>query len=102
MGALPEIVLNTAADPARAGAWVTGALGLDGEEVRVEPVSEGLAVEWGRMGEPRGSGVLTVDEDGVGAAMVELRVRCEESEPDPAERMLAALAGEVDQNFTAG
>jgi hypothetical protein len=102
MGALSEIVLNTASDPGRAQAWVTGALGPDGAEVRVEPAGDGVRIEWGPADDPHGSGSLTVSTDGAGASTAELRLRCAPTEPDPAERMLAALAEEVEQNFTAG
>ena len=102
MNALSEIVLNTAADPTRADSWVGQPLGLSGAGVRIERTGDGLRIEWDPAGGPRGSGELTVREDGAGATDADLRVRCEAAEPDPARRMLDALAEEVDQNFTAG
>ncbi|TVT58447.1 hypothetical protein FNH05_06465 [Amycolatopsis rhizosphaerae] len=86
MDALPELVLNTAADPARRNAW----LGFHDSQVRLDPPR--LHLEW-----PGGQGELHVFESGAGSSRAELRVACEAGEV--AARMLDALADQVNENF---
>ncbi|GHF39779.1 hypothetical protein FHX82_006724 [Amycolatopsis bartoniae] len=94
LDAEPDIVLNTAADPARAKAWLTDVLGAG--DVRLDTEPPRLRFTWSG-----GSGELHVDAGGAGASTATLRLDCAGDE-DLARRALDALADEVDQNFGAG
>jgi hypothetical protein len=96
IGAVPEIVLNTATDPARAKAWLTDVLDLDTDEVRFDTQPPRLHVSW-----QGGSGELRVDAAGAGASTVHLRLSCDAAD-ELAARALDALADQVDENFTPG
>jgi hypothetical protein len=89
MDALPELVLHTAADPARRDAW----LGRPESRIRLDP--PWLHVEW-----PGGRGDLRVSSAGAGASEAELEVDCDAGEV--AARMLDALADQVEQDFSPG
>ncbi|WP_199443448.1 hypothetical protein [Umezawaea beigongshangensis] len=82
--ALPEIVLNTATDPARTASWLPS--GVPG------PVGDSR-VEWD-------GGSLRVRSGGAGASEIELTVH--DADEATARRVLDALVDEVEQNFNVG
>ncbi|GAA5162845.1 MULTISPECIES: hypothetical protein [Amycolatopsis] len=89
----PDLVLNTAGDPARTGAWLTDALGA--RDVRTETEPPRLRFTW-----PGGRGELHVEARGAGASTA--RLRLDGGDQAAADRALDALAAVVDDNFTAG
>lgn len=113
--ALPDLVFNAAADPARLAAWLPEPYEVVGRNGDVLIVREGdeprqlrLAADYDRLlltWEPLSGhgcrGELEVSLAGVAASVVELRVDDCPDERFPA-RMLESLAGEVEQNLTAG
>lgn len=119
MAADADIVLNTAADPARAGAWLPdvvrvvdsgpGTLDVswtpDGAvrryEVHVRPTEHRL--EWRPVDHDGWRGELLVTDKGAGSSEVELRVDTGGADVGPAlDEALEGLAVEVDQNFSVG
>jgi hypothetical protein len=123
MAADPDIVLNTAADPARAQAWLPAPAHLvdhgagtvdvawtaDGPvrryEIGLRP--EAHTLEWSPVGHDGWPGVLRVTDHGAGSSEAELQVETGGRHPEDdvrrvLERALEGLAGEVDQNFTVG
>jgi hypothetical protein len=108
MSALPEIVLNTAADPALLEGWVTNPLGLTERRVQVELDPPQVRVAWGPQDRPVGTGYLQVEGAGAGASTAALRVEFTgdrdrgptvDGGTDPAARMLDALAMHVDETL---
>jgi hypothetical protein len=104
MPAPPEVVFNTATDPNRADAWLPGpirAAGLERPTAMRDGPSEVLSAEW-TTGDTV-SASIEVRPDPAGGADVALGLSG--SEPgltELAERSLADLAREVDENLTPG
>ncbi|MEH1126880.1 hypothetical protein [Micromonospora sp. CPCC 206061] len=89
MSAPPEVVFNTATDPARSG-WLPNEL----RTARPELDLERLRARWQDRAQ------LTVSPNPAGGARVELQV-AEEGRED-ADRALDELARTVDDNLSAG
>ncbi|GLI00090.1 hypothetical protein Pa4123_53660 [Phytohabitans aurantiacus] len=89
MSAPPEVVFNTATDPARSG-WLPGELRATPPEVDLDR----LRARWHDRAQ------LTVHPNPAGGARVELQVDGAPSEE--ADRALDDLARAVDDNLTAG
>ncbi|MFC6092649.1 hypothetical protein Q5530_36585 [Saccharothrix sp. BKS2] len=113
--ALPDLVFNAAADPSRLASWLPEpyqVVGRNGDVLILreedDPRQLNLAADYDRLlltWEPLSGhgcrGELRVSLSGVAASVVELSVDDCADEQFPA-RMLEALAGEVEQNLTAG
>lgn len=119
MAADADIVLNTAADPARAASWLPGPVHVvdagsgvvdlswtaDGDarryEISVHP--EEHEVWWRPVDHDGWSGRLRVTDRGAGSSEAELDVRTgavtSQDVRRVVDRALAGLAAEVDQNF---
>lgn len=97
MAALPDLVLNTASDPERTASWLPGA-----PHVRLQTSADGSCVEWEPLDGESSRGSLKVAPSGAGTSVVDLDVEIDVADETLAERMLDALAAEVEQNFTAG
>ncbi|MCW6009002.1 hypothetical protein K1W54_31335 [Micromonospora sp. CPCC 205371] len=89
MSAPPEVVFNTATDPARSG-WLPGELRTARPEVDIDR----LSARWQHRA------MLTVRPNPAGGADVELQV--DGGAGDAAARALDDLARAVDDNLTAG
>lgn len=89
MSAPPEVVFNTATDPARSG-WLPGEL----RTARPELDLDDLRAQW------QDRARLTVRPDPAGGARVEFQVAGDARED--ADRALDELARVVDDNLTAG
>ncbi|WP_107657186.1 hypothetical protein [Nocardia suismassiliense] len=106
MAADPDIVLNTAADPARAAAWlpITRSAEDAAEHYEIRLSADEHLVRWRPHGADTWSGWLRVTESGAGASEAELGVH-DSGELDAdalraaLDRSLHGLAGEVEQNF---
>ncbi|MFD1151492.1 hypothetical protein [Saccharothrix hoggarensis] len=113
--ALPDLVFNAAADPSRLAAWlpepyeVVGRtddvllLRADGgpRQVQLAADYDQLLLTWEPLADHGCRGTLRVSLAGAAGSVAELHVdEC----PDDRlpERMLEALANEVEQNLTAG
>lgn len=113
--ALPDLVFNAAADPARLAAWLPAPYEVVGrtEDVLIirghdEPRQLQLAADYDRLlltWEPLAdhgcSGALRVSLAGVAGSVAELRVDGCPDDQLPA-RLLEALGNEVERNLTAG
>lgn len=117
MAADADIVLNTAADPARAESWLPGPVhgadavhgGADGEARRYEfsVTPEEHELRWHPVDRDGWRGFLRVADRGAGSSEAELCVQTDgEAAADDVryalERALEGLAAEVEQNFNAG
>lgn len=123
MAADADIVLNTAADPARAASWLPGPVRVvdagtgavdaswtpDGDarryEIRLDPDEH--EVRWHPVDHDGWSGLLTVVDRGAGSSEAELRVQTDggagaDDVRRVLDRALEGLASEVEQNFNAG
>lgn len=89
MSAPPEVVFNTATDPARSG-WLPSEL----RTARPDLDNDRLRARW------QDQALLTVHPDPTGGARVRLRVA--EDGRESADRALDDLARVVDDNLTAG
>jgi len=92
MAADADIVLNTAADPARVQAWLPDVAST------VEVLPEKRTVVWRSEGRVA---VLRVVDRGAGACEAHLLVEGA-AEPAGFDRALNGLAAEVEENFSAG
>jgi hypothetical protein len=93
MSAPPEVVFNTAIDPARRSAWLPRGTGTDGAGAHGDVLEVRLVGSGSRT-----SGVLQVRPGDAGGSSVELRVT---GGPSP-EEVLWDLEREVTDNFNAG
>jgi hypothetical protein len=119
MAADADIVLNTAADPTRAAAWLPEGLqvvdsgtdtldvnwngGVHRYEVHLSPAEHRL--EWRPVDHDGWTGELRVTDKGAGSSEAELRVDTDGRGGDVGpvlDQALDGLAVEVDQNFTVG
>jgi hypothetical protein len=100
MAADADIVLNTAADPTRAAAWLPG----DARRYEISAHPDEHEVRWRPVDHDGWSGRLRVTDRGAGASEAEPEVRAGAARSEDArhvvDRALAGLAAEVDQNFT--
>ncbi|GAB3562419.1 hypothetical protein GCM10027445_02950 [Amycolatopsis endophytica] len=97
IAAMPEIVLNTAADPGQVKAWLTDVVGVRPEEVRCHVDRPRVELEW-----PSGQAELRAETSGAGASVVHLRLSATASSAELARAALDALAVQVGQNFNPG
>jgi uncharacterized protein YndB with AHSA1/START domain len=113
MSAPPEVVFNTATDPARAAAWLPAPLGRDGrapDQARrdggtPDQLAGVLRARWRTAAPPSWSARLQVRPTTAGGATVRLVLEAEP--PDQrlaqiADESLDSLAREVADNLTAG
>ena len=94
-----DIVLNTAGDPARGSSWLPD----DVAEISAHPDEH--EVRWRPADRDGWSGRLRATDQGVGSSQVELEIWADRPAGDGqrvADRALAGLAAEVEQNFNAG
>jgi uncharacterized protein YndB with AHSA1/START domain len=102
MSAPPEVVFNTATDPARASAWLPPALRVDGAPT---PDIEGeeLRARW--RGPSEATAEIRVDPEDSGGAVVRLDLADPQDGRDAdrlATEALDSLAREVADNLQAG
>ncbi|MCX5067201.1 hypothetical protein OOJ91_15260 [Micromonospora lupini] len=100
MSAPPEVVFNTATDPARASAWLPAPLRGDGSPP-AEISGEELRARWG---DADWAAEIRVDPADSGGARIQLDLTDGSgSDPDQlADEALANLAREVADNLQAG
>ncbi|ONI90899.1 hypothetical protein ALI22I_10695 [Saccharothrix sp. ALI-22-I] len=113
--ALPDLVFNAAADPARLAAWLPAPYQVVGraDDVLIlrqheEPYQVSLAADydrllltWKPLADHGCRGVLRVSLAGVAGSVAELQMDGCADDQLPS-RLLEALANEVEQNLTAG
>jgi hypothetical protein len=119
MAADADIVLNTAADPARAASWLPGTVHVvdagtgqvemawtrdgDARRYQISAHPEEHEVRWRPVEHDGWSAQLRVTDRGAGASEAELHLRAEGDPADDvrglADSALAGLAAEVEQNF---
>ncbi|SCL18245.1 hypothetical protein GA0070616_1466 [Micromonospora nigra] len=99
LSAPPEVVFNTATDPARASAWLPGPLRGDGSPAE-EFDAEELRARWRGAGE--WSGELRVDPADSGGARVRLELDGGPDVERMADEALTGLARVVADNLQAG
>ncbi|PWR05300.1 hypothetical protein DKT68_27655 [Micromonospora acroterricola] len=103
MSAPPEVVFNTATDPARASAWLPEPLRGDGSPA-TEIVSEELRARWG-ADDADWSAEIRVEPADSGGARIQLDLADGSGGSDPdqlADEALANLVREVADNLQAG
>lgn len=96
MSAPPEVVFNTATDPARAG-WLPDRL----RGAAAEVVPGELSVRWRPKTPDTWAGALRVWPNAAGGAHVELEVDADDAR-DAADQALTELEYVVNDNLTAG
>ncbi|MFJ6675803.1 SRPBCC family protein [Actinosynnema sp. NPDC091369] len=113
--ALPDLVFNAAADPARLASWLPDPYQVVGrsDDVLILRAHDGphqvslaadydqLLLTWSPLADRGCRGELRVSLAGAAGSVAELRVDGCPDEQLPS-RMLEALAHEVEQNLTAG
>jgi hypothetical protein len=113
--ALPDLVFNAAADPARLASWLPDPYQVVGrsDDVLILRAQDGphqvslaadydrLLLTWSPLADRGCRGELRVSLAGAAGSVAELSVDDCPDEQLPA-RMLEALANEVEQNLTAG
>ncbi|MEU1586160.1 hypothetical protein [Micromonospora sp. NPDC005710] len=102
MSAPPEVVFNTATDPARASAWLPEPLRGDGSPA-AEVSGEELRARWGDTGD--WSAEIRVEPADSGGARIQLDLADGSSGPGPdqlADEALTNLVREVADNLQAG
>jgi hypothetical protein len=113
--ALPDLVFNAAADPARLASWLPDPYEVVGRtddvlilrrhrephQVRLAADYDRLLLTWEPLADHGCRGALRVSLVGVAGSVAELEVDDCPDDQFPA-RLLEALANEVEQNLTAG
>ncbi|TNH30494.1 hypothetical protein FHG89_07145 [Micromonospora orduensis] len=102
MSAPPEVVFNTATDPARASAWLPEALRADGSPP-AEIDGDELRARW--SGDADWSAEIRVDPADPGGARIQLELADGNGGPDPdqlVDEALTNLIREVADNLQAG
>ncbi|MEJ2858332.1 MULTISPECIES: SRPBCC family protein [unclassified Saccharothrix] len=111
--ALPDLVFAAAVEPQRLAEWLPPPLDVVGladdililrhqgrlTQVRLSADLDHLRLAWEFLADPTRRGSLTVSPLGAGRSVAELEV--EPDDPEFAERLLDALAKEVEVAFTA-
>jgi hypothetical protein len=104
MSAPPEVVFNTAIDPARLSAWLPTPLRQEGDR-GPEVTADALQARWTTGARPGWSAQLQVQPIAAGGARVRLELEAEPAHrrlTEIADESLASLAREVADNLTAG
>ncbi|MCO1599109.1 hypothetical protein M8C17_28535 [Micromonospora sp. RHAY321] len=103
MSAPPEVVFNTATDPARASAWLPEPLRGDGSPA-AEISGEELRARWGDGHDADWSAEIRVEPADSGGARIQLDLAGgSDEDPDQlADEALSNLAREVADNLQAG
>lgn len=105
ISAPPEVVFNTAIDPARVAAWLPAPLWDAGVRWSAEPRPD-LCATWEADGQDGWSASLQVREVDAGGAVVRLELDADTPPParlaEIADKSLVSLAREVADNLTAG
>lgn len=98
MSAPPEVVVNTATDPDRRGAWLPG----DWHAEAQPDGDDDFSVRLTAPGEQGGTGLLRVRAGDSGGSSVELRVDDPPAGLGAPQQILHNLEREVVDNFNAG
>jgi hypothetical protein len=113
--ALPDLVFNAAADPARLASWLPAPYQVVGRtddvlilrrhdeqrQVQLAADYDRLLLTWEPLADHGCRGALRVSLAGVASSVAELQLDGCPDDQFPA-RLLEALANEVEQNLTAG
>ncbi|GAA4573633.1 hypothetical protein GCM10023176_39020 [Micromonospora coerulea] len=101
MSAPPEVVFNTATDPARAASWLPEPLRRDGGSRPEVASADELRARWASDSAPGWSAEIQVEPADAGGARVRLDLAGGETD-GLADETLNNLAREVADNLTAG